>query len=396
MSASTAAPIIADRASLRAPHLPTALDAIPDWSKRIPALDGLRGVAILMVLMSHHIFGFGLRTNSRILSATLIAGKLSWSGVDLFFVLSGFLIGGILLDAKYSPHYFKTFYIRRACRIFPLYFLVTGSILLIRHFFAPVLHESPISSMPTIAYLTLTQNLWVRHGAIGALVPTWSLCVEEQFYLTIPMAVRFLHRRQLVWMLASIVILAPMLRLLLSPLGHGDLLCYETTPCRADALSLGVLAAVFVRNPVLWRSLTRHRAWLRTGLFILFLGIVYMTWRRYSPFLPPMNTLGLSWMAMFYAFLLLAVISSSRSLVGRLLCSRPLKRLGMLAYCTYLLHFMFRNAGWWVFANLIGSSETWNRILGGLLGLVATLVAASLSWRFFEKPILKLGHKFQY
>ena len=103
---------------------------IPDWSVRIPALDGLRGIAILLVLLRHAIFGVtsvqGIEAHSRFASFVIACGQLSWSGVDLFFVLSGFLIGGILLDARSSPRYFQTFYIRRAYRILPLYFLVIG------------------------------------------------------------------------------------------------------------------------------------------------------------------------------------------------------------------------------------------------------------------------------
>ena len=103
---------------------------IPFRSSRIPALDGLRGAAILLVILRHSFFG--LETQSHFLASILVAGQLTWSGVDLFFVLSGFLIGGILLDARDSPRYFQTFYIRRAYRIFPLYGLVSG-LFLVRH-----------------------------------------------------------------------------------------------------------------------------------------------------------------------------------------------------------------------------------------------------------------------
>src|SRR5882762_489406 len=96
----------------------------PQSPQRIAALDGLRGIAILLVLFWHGIFVQG--SHSRILSRLLLIGKLSWSGVDLFFVLSGFLIGGILLDAKESSHYFRTFYARRALRILPLYGILLG------------------------------------------------------------------------------------------------------------------------------------------------------------------------------------------------------------------------------------------------------------------------------
>ena len=94
--------------------------AVPDWSKRIPALDGLRGLAILMVLMRHTIFS--LQTNSRLLLPILAAGQLTWSGVDLFFVLSGFLIGGILLDAKLFPPIFQNFLYSPGMSHFPALF----------------------------------------------------------------------------------------------------------------------------------------------------------------------------------------------------------------------------------------------------------------------------------
>src|SRR5246127_3054402 len=106
----------------------------PNWSARIPALDGLRGIAIGLVLLRHAIFGVtsveGIESHSSLISALVASGQLPWSGVDLFFVLSGFLIGGILLDARPSPRYFQTFYIRRAYRILPLYFLVIALSLL--------------------------------------------------------------------------------------------------------------------------------------------------------------------------------------------------------------------------------------------------------------------------
>ena len=159
--------------------------AIPDWSKRIPALDGLRGIAILLVLMYHSV----CRGRSRLPWPVHAAGRLTWTGVDLFFVLSGFLIGGILLDAKASPRYFNTFYIRRVYRIFPLYFLVTGFVLLLyaRFHLQPAEWHGPL---PWLRYLTFTAN--AVYPGITDLGMMWSLCIEEQFYLVIPFVIRFL------------------------------------------------------------------------------------------------------------------------------------------------------------------------------------------------------------
>ena len=148
---------------------------MPDWSARIPALDGLRGIAIGLVLLRHAIFGVtsveGIETHSPFTSALVACGQLTWSGVDLFFVLSGFLIGGILLDARPSPRYFQTFYIRRAYRILPLYLVVVG-LSLVPHLFAEfsparAAHTSPLP-FPWWAYATFTQNFWMAHvGRFG-------------------------------------------------------------------------------------------------------------------------------------------------------------------------------------------------------------------------------------
>ena len=376
--------------------------AIPDWSKRIPALDGLRGIAILMVLMRHSIFG--METNSKILLPFLAAGQLTWSGVDLFFVLSGFLIGGILLDAKHSPCYFKTFYIRRAYRIFPLYFLVTG-LFLFRHLPFHLLPgslgaHSPLS-IPWGAYLTLTQNFWMAHsGWFGmfAMAPTWSLAVEEQFYLTIPLVIRYFNSRQLVTVLISVVAADPLLRVLLQyHFPHGEFACYVLTPCRADALSLGVLAAVLVRNPAGWQLLMTKRGWLRGALGLLLAGVIYMTWQRYDPFTAPMNTFGFSWMALFYTICLLAAISGSNgSLPLRVLCNQRLMGLGSLAYCAYLIHAPMIIAGRRIFSLIFRVSDLTSWLPGGLIGIAATILIASISWKFFEKPLLRMGHKHTY
>jgi peptidoglycan/LPS O-acetylase OafA/YrhL len=157
---------------------------------RIPVLDGLRGIAILLVLLYHGLFT--IRFESVPLVRLSAIGKLSESGVDLFFVLSGFLIGGILLDVKDSPHYFKTFYVRRAYRILPLYMAVLG-ICLLRlisfHLFPDWFGSRQPKNIPFLSYVFFFQNFWMAFlGSFGLafLSPTWSLAVGEQFYLTVP------------------------------------------------------------------------------------------------------------------------------------------------------------------------------------------------------------------
>src|SRR5215467_9983632 len=152
-------------------------------SHRKLELDGLRGIAVLLVVY-HHWMPLTLNISGDSVAGRL--GALSWSGVDLFFVLSGFLIGGILLDHKNSPSYFKTFYIRRVCRILPLYILCLALFYMTKS--SGWLWNSPL---PWYSYATFTQNFWTAFRGNSAealwLVPTWSLAVEEQFYLTLPL-----------------------------------------------------------------------------------------------------------------------------------------------------------------------------------------------------------------
>jgi peptidoglycan/LPS O-acetylase OafA/YrhL len=157
-------------------------------------LDGLRGIAILLVLLYHGLFSIHFES-APLIRLTAI-GKLSRSDDDLFFVSSGFLIGGILLDVKDSPHYFKTFYVRRAYQILPLYMAVLG-IFLLRlisfHLFRDWFGNPQPKHIPFLSYVFFFQNFWmVFLGSFGLafLSPTWSLAVEEQFYLTAPLLVR--------------------------------------------------------------------------------------------------------------------------------------------------------------------------------------------------------------
>jgi peptidoglycan/LPS O-acetylase OafA/YrhL len=372
----------------------------PNWSRRIPALDGLRGIAILFVLTRHSIFG--METTSKPLLRFLALGQLTWSGVDLFFVLSGFLIGGILLEARESPRYFSTFYIRRAYRIFPLYAVVT-TVFLIRHLpfhFIPgsLGNYSPLS-VPWWSYATLTQNIWmVPLGWFGlpAMAATWSLAVEEQFYLTIPWVISKLQRGALVYLLISVVIGAPLLRLILShTLTHGNFACYVLMPCRADALCLGVLAALLIRNKRGWNLLRTQRAVLYAITAMFFAGVAFMTYKGYvAATEPPVNTAGYSWLALFYTCCLLIAVSSPSRIVQGFLCQRWLMALGTIAYCSYLIHMPLIQAGRRLLELHFSKETAW--LPGGMLGIVATLVIAAVSWKFFEKPLLRRGHKYQY
>ncbi len=361
--------------------------------KRIPALDGLRGIAILLVLV-RHLFPEQV-SHPGVFARMSAAAWLSWSGVDLFFVLSGFLIGGILIDARSSPSYFKTFYTRRAFRIIPIYSVVTAIFLIFNSWVEPT-----SSSIPWFAYVTLTQNFWMARdssfGAMGMAV-TWSLAIEEQFYLTIPLLVRKLQLKYLVAALTVIVAAALLLRVFLNFwVTNGGFASYVLMPCRADSLCLGVLSAVAVRNEKIWHILRAHRLGLNSATFILFFGLAYMTYKAWPTYAHPMSTFGYSWLALLYTGILLVAVTQSSTFVHRILCNSVLMRLGTIAYCTYLIHRPLIWAGRHFLFLRFPHSPTVVMVLGGILGLAATLSLASLSWKYFEKPLLERGHKYQY
>jgi peptidoglycan/LPS O-acetylase OafA/YrhL len=235
-----------------APAVPTASQELHLASslKRIPELDGLRGLAILLVIITHYFPLFTLAGDHVLLRRVLRLFALSWSGVGLFFVLSGFLIGGILFESRSSPRYFRTFYLRRAHRILPIYsiwLLLYLLIALTYHFFVPQTLIGPADRRHFPYYLLFLQNFLFNKPYVEViwLGATWSLAVEEQFYLCAPFIVRNLRVRHLLIVLGSLLLLAPLLRLAVFLwLPQQILLVYSSIFCRADALALGMLAAV--------------------------------------------------------------------------------------------------------------------------------------------------------
>jgi len=204
--------------------------------------------------------------------------------MDVFFILSGFLIGGILYDARASSNLFKTFYLRRILRIFPLYYAVVGAFLIARlAVWAAVttgisegeamqwLIQRPVGQLNATdgrwlaSYLLYLQNLAMAYaGEYGAywLSPTWSLAVEEQFYLGLPLLIRYVPPQHLRLLVAGFVVAAPLLRfgLALTPYNNPTAQ-YVLTPPRFDALGFGMLTALLYRDPAAWSWLERRRRW---------------------------------------------------------------------------------------------------------------------------------------
>lgn len=373
-------------------------EIVKDFRGRIPELDGIRGTAVLAVVLFHWIATQGYSVLPGKLESLLL---FAWSGVDLFFVLSGFLIGGILLDARDSTNYFKVFYIRRFYRILPLYCALCLSTITI--FYLPLSTHAWLFDYPKIpwyAYLTFGQNFWmVKSINVGGfpLAVTWSLAVEEQFYLTLPLVVRFASRKKLPYLLAIGVLLAPFIRVALwFALGPkmGAVAGYYLAPCRMDALLLGVLAAWAVRNQGCWEWLVAHKAVVDATSMVLGVGILWMIHRHLAGSFA-LASFGYTLTALFYLSLLLLAVTQS-GFVSRLFRSRVLTELGLVAYGLYLFHIP-------VIGLVYGLAGKANPRLIGLSTCALTSLAGfclyavvRLSWVYFEKPLIKRGHRYQY
>lgn len=368
---------------------------------RVPELDGVRGLAILLVVLYHYLLGV---TNNHDLVSVSLRSAISawWTGVDLFFVLSGFLIGGILIDHRNSRNYFKTFYMRRICRIFPIYFLWVGLFFLIVKLCAGHITSgwykdnfTELWSVPSWSYFVFLQNFWMaKMNAFGPnwTAVTWSLCIEEHFYLIVPLLIWFVPARRLPAVLAGLLLFSPLFRLFLY-MYYPQFLLWVILPGRADGLLLGVLCACLVRNPKLCDLVQRSRICLCFIFAILFLGMIYLTglivkfgWFTMITSLG-MMVFGYSWVGLFYASFLLIVVTFRDGLFARLMRHSWLRHIGIISYCIYLIHMEVIKCVPLLIPSNAGAT---------LVSLLVTYVLAVISWNFFEKPIITWGHSLSY
>ena len=375
-------------------------------AKRIPELDGLRGLAILLVLLWHYGCDSNSAAGHHWLFYVIDAGSLFWSGVDLFFVLSGFLIGGILLDARNSPNYFKAFYARRVFRIIPIYAVVVGT------FYLCLLAGVPGRiagsdwlfgpTVPWYTYATFTQNIGYAAGGPNLaywLAATWSLAVEEQFYLILPAVIWFVSERWLPYVLGGAILSAPLLRLFLNlHYAHSKVASFSLMPTRADTLLLGVAAALLVRRPAIWNSVKNQRGWIASAWVVLLAGLPLIILFKVDNPLQSfwMSTVGLSWLALFYLGLLLLALTYSDGWLGRILRISWLKGLGTISYGVYLLHWPVLGLTFMFFRHKRAWAETPAENGLVLVALAITIAVASFSYAVFEKPLLKIGHTVKY
>ncbi|MGX1110557.1 acyltransferase family protein [Bradyrhizobium elkanii] len=338
--------------------------------KHSSGLDAIRGVAIGLVLIRHlfvEIYPDSLLAKLFVLSAC---------GVDLFFVLSGFLIGGILMDNRDKQNYFEIFYVRRALRILPLYALL-------------VIPICNLVGEPLLPFLTFTQNFLWADGRVGnpLTVITWSLAVEEQFYLVLPAIVRFWPTGRLLHLIVALICAAPIARIVLNH-AYGDTApAYFLLPARMDGLFLGVLAAFLIRMPRSNRWLNEHRRELYAGALLLALPVILMTWliswQQVDGRSPLMQYLGYSAPPLLFFVVLLLVVTGEQGVPAIL---SPLCWLGLGAYSLYLTHRICLFLAIGVVGQYISA-----------IALALSVLASLVLWRLVEKPFMTFGReRFRY
>jgi peptidoglycan/LPS O-acetylase OafA/YrhL len=377
----------------QAPELRTA-DTGP---KHIPVLDGVRGLAILLVLICHgalisarpggfdHFFLTTLRTG--------------WIGVDLFFVLSGYLITGILLREKGKPRCLRNFYIRRFLRIFPMYygflFLVFAVAPLIRPFHSPVMIGAAHDQIWLWTYSMNFAGLLGYHPNLDAFGQFWSLAVEEHFYMAWPLLVLLLSRAQMATASVICIVGSLLLRIALWFALGDPHVTYDFTLCRLDGLAMGGLIAVAMQQQN-WRSRLVPIARIvgpAAAAFLLAIFLRYGSWWAD----PPIPLIGYTLLALVFGSALVLAITARQGLVVRALNSKFLRLFGKHSYSIYVIHYPLQPLVWThvYFARLqTRSSVVPAVIVANVLEIAVFLLLSMLTWHLWEKHFIKLKDKF--
>ena len=376
--------------------------------QRIPGLDGLRAVAILAVIACHVNVVFDAHfPPGRINHLISVISSAGWTGVDLFFVLSGFLITGILHRAKESENFFRNFYIRRALRIFPLFYAyaLAATVILpwafretkggLLVFWA---HDHWLDRASVLAYFYNFRAAFIGHH-LPLVNHFWSLAVEEHFYFIWPFMVLRFRRKILMRICLAGCGASLLLRLALMNSPAGLFATYVLTPCRLDGLLLGAWLALAGLDDAVWSRVKRAAPFAAA---IAAAGVIAIAANRghfYDFIAPgvssdsrPVVTVGITLVAWLFAATLVIVVSGGP--LTRYLDFPLLRRIGLYSYGMYVYHMciivFLRASGF-----LNGLSEARSKIVLFVLVTVITFAVAALSYHGFEKPFLNLKSRYE-
>ena len=365
-------------------------------ARHFPAADGVRGLAVLVVVI-HNAAWIGRSGASFPLKFTHAVAASGWTGVELFFVLSGFLITGILVDTVGSPRYFRNFYVRRTLRIFPLYY----SVLFLALFVVPHVVAAPewtaAARRDQWWYWFYMSNWGDTLGhTIAGFPHFWSLAVEEQFYLCWPLIVLALPRRRLIGLCLIIILVTPLIRILLELPWFPAEAGYSWTVARWDALAAGALLAILAREEPGRRWLAEKMGRV-TAASAIALALLTIYERGFHENEVLVRIAGQSLIALLSAALVyycIAPAAGTATAVQRIMSVSFLRFFGKYSYAIYVFHWPLQ---WILQPHLADTLNTGDPItlffklaayLACVLGL-STLLAL-VSWRVLEKPCLAL------
>jgi peptidoglycan/LPS O-acetylase OafA/YrhL len=360
----------------------------------IPEFDGMRGIAILLVMLYHfwRYKGGGVAGG-----AVDAVAHIGWAGVDIFFVLSGFLITRILLSSKGEPHYWRNFYIRRSLRIFPLYYAVMTVVLVAAllskaGFFTIADPAFAAADRVWINFLYLTNFARAMHGIdYVPLDIAWSLAIEEQFYLVYPLVVWWASRQNLKRFLIAAILLAPVFRLASMYFTGSRDGAYVLPFCRMDALALGGITAMVLEDGSSQAKRWISRSWPVLAAFAVFMLSFYT--RADMEF----GFIGYSSVALATAAFIVYLFQGNRTFATGFLRTRLLVHIGKVSYGLYLLHLFARAAVDRVLPGILGRGWQQSFALSSVrlvTLLVVSLILATMSFYFFERRILALKDKY--
>lgn len=367
--------------------------------RQFPALDGVRAIAILLVIPHNlNLIAEPTGTIAHIVVSYLDRG---WIGVQLFFVLSGFLITGILLDTREAPDYLRSFYVRRALRILPLYYallLFVFVLLPATGLFPPSL---PRSARTELSYWLFFANWYAPlHPGQGSMTHLWSLSVEEQFYLIWPFLIWHRSAAQVRILCAGIAALSLGIRVWMLHAGAPTEAVYQFSVSRMDALALGGAAAATMRLPLLAQQIAGwRRAISAVALGLLLVGAA-LTGGYASPS-PTTMSFGYTVLALdFSLIILLAACTGDGQAPGwvRFLGLPWMRRIGKYSYSMYLLHVPLHLLVGLRLLQALGvdrNTPLIANIFYLLLGTTLSYIAAAATYRLIEVRFLKLKDRFE-
>jgi peptidoglycan/LPS O-acetylase OafA/YrhL len=364
----------------------------------LPSLEGIRGYAFLVVFFAHYFpFDMPIASSKPWLTPLVLVTKIAWIGVPIFFVLSGYLIGGILYDTRDRVGFFRVFYCRRILRVFPVYYLTLLAIAIWES-----MHGIPLT-LVFFRHFFYIQNLFA--GMDNSFAPPfnqtghfWSLAVEEQFYLLWPLVVWLCRsRRSLLRVTWILIVLCCVVRFSAAWMHLSPQSCYFMTPTRVDAILLGVVLAL-IRHDRIYKQMEPFAKYVAMAGIAVVMALATMssiplglpfTYTRVAFEIPLVNIVATA---------IIVAVLEEKSLLNNLCSLRWISWLGSLSYGLYVFHFVYQD---WFRDSLAIHLK---RHMPGYVATAITIATAScltlllaiLSYRFIERPAMNLKKRIKY